>query len=93
MSQINLCEVYYKTIRLLGKEAARKFLDAFQLLPITVIHPTDEIIWKAAEIKADQPISLSDCFATATALEKEAVVITGDPDFRKIEHIIPTEWM
>ena len=93
MSQINLCEVYYNTIRILGKEEAKKFLDAFLLLPITVIHPTDEIIWNVAEIKAEYSIPLSDCFAAATALEKGATIVTGDPDFKKIEHIVPIVWI
>ena len=93
MSQINLCEVYYKTIRILGKDEAKKFLDAFLLLPITVIHPTDEIIWNAAEIKAEHSIPLADCFAAATALEKGATIVTGDPDFKKIEYIVPIEWI
>ena len=93
MSQINLCEVYYKTIRIMGKQEAKRFLDAFHLLPLTVIHPTDDIIWKAAEIKADFAISLTDCFAAATALEKEAVIVTGDPEFRKIEHLVPIDWI
>lgn len=93
MSQINLCEVYYKTIQILGREEAGKFLDAFHLLPITVVHPTDEIIWRAAEIKAEHPMSLADCFAASTALEKEATILTGHPDFKKVEHIVPIEWM
>ena len=93
MSQINLCEVYYKTIRILGKEEAKKFLDAFLLLPITIIHPTDEIVWNVAEMKAEHSISLADCFAAVTAIEKGAVILTGDPDFKKIEHVVQIEWM
>ena len=74
-------------------EEAKKFLDAFLLLPITIIHPTDEIIWNVAEMKAEHSISLADCFAAVTAIEKGAVILSGDPDFKKIEHVVRIEWM
>ncbi len=93
VSQINLCEVYYKTIRIVGRQEARRFLDAFHLLPLTIIHPSDDIIWRAAEIKAECAISLANCFAAATAIEKKAIIVTGDPDFKKIEHLVPVEWI
>ena len=80
MSQMNLAEVYYKSIRVTGLEQAKKFLETFYLLPISIVHPPDELFWKAAEIKADYPISLADCFATATALENDASIVTGDPE-------------
>ncbi|MFQ5629339.1 MAG: PIN domain-containing protein, partial [bacterium] len=63
------------------------------LLPIAVIHPSDELIWKAAEIKADHPMSLADCFTTATAMENNATIITGDPEFKHVEHLVEIEWI
>jgi len=93
ISQINLCEVYYKTIRIIDREKAQKFLETFYLLPIEIVHPSDELIWKAGEIKADYPISLADCFAVATALERDATIITGDPEFKKVEHLVKIEWI
>ncbi len=93
MSQINLCEVHYKTIRVVGLEQARKFLETFYLLPISIIHPTDEIIWQTAEIKAKHPMSLADCFAVATALQHNAAILTGDPEFKSVQDIVQIEWM
>lgn len=90
---MNLCEVYYKTIRIIGIEQAKKFLETFQLLPINVIHPTDAIIWTAAEIKAEYPIALADCFAVATALEHDAVIISGDPEFKLVSKLVKIEWV
>ncbi len=93
MSQINLCEVHYKSIRVIGLDKARKFLETFFLLPIIIIHPSDELIWKAAEIKAEHPISLADCFAIATALENKATIITGDPEFKLVKKLVDVEWI
>jgi predicted nucleic acid-binding protein len=93
MNQINLGEVYYRVIRAAGKDQAIGFLENFLRLPIEIILPDSDLIWKAAEIKAEYPISYADCFAVATALKHEATILTGDPDFRKAEKIVFIEWI
>jgi predicted nucleic acid-binding protein len=93
MNQINVGEVYYKTIRAVGLEEAKKFLENFFRLPLSVILPDSELIWKASEIKAEFSISYADCFAAATALRYEASILTGDPEFKKIESLVLVEWL
>ncbi len=93
MNQINLGEVYYKTIRLVGLAEAKKFLDNFSRLPLSFILPDSELIWKAAEIKAEYSISYADCFAAATAVRYEASILTGDPEFRKVKSVVKIEWL
>lgn len=93
MNQINLGEVYYKTIRAVGLREAKNFLENFFRLPITTIPPDSELIWKASEIKAEHSISYADCFAAATALRYQAAILTGDPEFKKIESLVSIEWL
>lgn len=93
MSQINLGEVYCQVIRAKGKEEARNFLENFLRLPIHVVLPDGDLIWEAAEIKAEYAISYADCFAVATALKYKATILTGDPEFRKVEKIVSLEWI
>jgi predicted nucleic acid-binding protein len=93
MNQINLGEVYYKTIRAVGLEEAKKFLENFLRLPLSIILPDSELIWKASEIKAEYAISYADCFAAATALRYESAILTGDPEFKKIESLLSIEWV
>lgn len=93
MNQINLGEVYYKTIRSSGLEEAKKFLENFFRLPLSIILPDSELIWKASEIKAEYAISYADCFAAATALRYEAAILTGDREFKKIESFVAVEWL
>jgi len=93
INQINLGEVYYKTIRVVGLIEAKKFLESFYLLPIEILLPTSDIIWSASEIKAKHPISYADCFAAATALSLKASILTGDKEFKKLAKIIPIEWV
>ena len=93
MNQINLGEVYYKTIRAAGIDKAKNFLENFFRLPIEIILPDSDLIWHASEIKAIHPVSYADCFAAATAIRHGAAILTGDPEFQKLEKIVPVEWI
>jgi uncharacterized protein len=93
MNRINLGEVHYKTIRVLGQEGAKDFMENFIQLPITIVLPDEPLIWKAAELKAQYPVSFADCFAAATALIHNASVLTGDPEFKKLSEVISVEWL
>lgn len=93
MSEINVGEVYYMTIRRLGLASARDHLEQFFELPIQIIPPLSDIILSASEIKAEYAISYADCFAIATALKVEASIITGDPEFKKVENLVEIIWM
>jgi predicted nucleic acid-binding protein len=93
MNQVNLGEVYYLVIRRAGLPEARIFLENFQRLPLETILPDGELIWQAAEIKAHHPISYADCFAAATAMRFQAAILTGDPEFKKLGHLVAVEWL
>ncbi|MCD6570609.1 MAG: type II toxin-antitoxin system VapC family toxin [Deltaproteobacteria bacterium] len=93
MSEINLGEIYYQTIRRLGLKLARNYLEQFYTLPLKIISPSPEIILSASEIKAEYAISYADCFAVATALQFSASIITGDPEFKKVEHLVKIRWI
>ena len=93
MSEINLGEVYYMIIRRLGLASAKENLEQFFELSIQVVPPSSDIILSASEIKAEYAISYADCFAVATALKVNASIITGDPEFRKVEHFVKIKWI
>jgi ribonuclease VapC len=93
ISQINPGEVYYKSIRAVGIDRARQFLDNFERLPLGIRVPDRDLVWRAAEIKAEFSISYADCFAVATALELNAKVVTGDPEFKKTIKLVAVEWV
>lgn len=44
-------------------------------------------------ILASYAISYADAFVVAAAQEFEATVITGDPEFRRVEHLAPIDWL
>ena len=93
MCIINLGEVYYRLRREFGKAAADERLSAIRLLPITVLPVSEELVLEAAALKADYAIAYADCFAVATAAAEKAAVVTGDPDFKKVEKLVSVEWL
>ena len=93
MSEINLGEVYYLTIRRIGLQAAEIHLEQIRQLPIQVVTPTTNLILRASEVKAEYAISYADCFAVATALEYSAAIVTGDPEFKKVEELASIIWI
>lgn len=43
--------------------------------------------------KVKYSIQLAECFYAATALSHSAAVITGDPEFEKIQEDISIKWL
>lgn len=93
LHEINLAEIYYLTIRRAGEERAKAIAEQLLTLPLEVVSTTDEILWRAARLKARYPLSLADAFAAATALERGAQVVTGDPEFKRISHLVEILWL
>lgn len=90
---INLGEIFYRCARIQDMSSARDILEKINLLPIRIYPCPNELILEAAEIKAQYPIAYPDAFIVATALREEARIITGDPDFKKVEHLVQIEWL
>lgn len=93
LSLINLGEILYITEREQGLVASRKALAAIDQLPIALVAADRDLALTAAHIKAQHPISYTDAFAVALALQKEATVLTGDPEFKCVESLAAVEWL
>jgi len=93
MSVVNLGEVLYITERHRGLEEAQRIAGLIEQLPIEVIDVGRGLTFRAAHVKANQPISYADAFAVALAQEVGATVVTGDPEFARVEHLVPVQWI
>jgi ribonuclease VapC len=94
MNEINVGEVYYILTRERSLAAAEYFLhDILQALAIKITPNSFSDVIEAAKIKAQFPIPYADAFAVATAIKYDATLVTGDPDFKKVEHLIEIEWL
>lgn len=90
---INLGEIIYITKKLFGDQKKLEILGRIHQLSFKVLPVSDELVYQAAEIKAQYPLAYADCFAAACALNHDATIITGDPEFRHIEHLVKIEWI
>jgi predicted nucleic acid-binding protein len=79
MSWMNVGEVAYVVERRAGQDKAAEAVDFLQRRLILDL-PTEARFVQAAALKAAHAISFADCFAVATAIAYDAVLLTGDPD-------------
>jgi predicted nucleic acid-binding protein len=82
---VNLGEVMYIVERERGLPKAQKTLARIDELPIEVMNLDRTLTLAAAHLKMDYPIAYADCFAAALSQIKNAILVTGDPEFRKIK--------
>ena len=90
---INLGEIIYMTKRRFGDNKKVEILGRLFQLGFRVLPVPEPLVFKAAELKAEYPISYADCFALACALEHSAILVTGDPDFKKVAHLASIRWI
>jgi len=94
MNDINIGEAFYVLAKERGFERADYFVNTvLPNLPIEVVPNTLQDVLEAARIKATHSISYADCFVVATALKKDAAIVTGDPEFKKVQKTVEIEWM
>jgi predicted nucleic acid-binding protein len=90
---INLGEILYVTKRRFGDSKKLEALRRVHELGINILPVPDSLVFKAAEIKAEYPISYADCFALVCALDHSAILLTGDPEFKNVSHLINIQWV
>ncbi len=90
---INLGEIIYVTKKHFGDKKKLEILGRIHQLSFKVLPVPDSIVYQAAEIKAEYPLSYADCFAAACAIEHDATIVTGDHEFKNVEHLVNIEWI
>jgi ribonuclease VapC len=93
LSIVNYGEALYILEREEGLMTAQDLIATIDQLPIMVVEADRKLTFAAAHLKAHHPISYADAFALALAQQKQAVLLTGDPEFRKVESLITIEWL
>lgn len=93
MSVVNLGEVLYITEREQTLEAAQAALAAVDQLPIVVLDADSSFTLGAAHVKAHHSISYADAFAVSLAMNQDAEIVTGDPDFEKVKSLVHICWI
>lgn len=81
MNIVNLGEVFYLSAKARGLPYAERVLQGLRPRVLAVSAP-DELVMRAAGLKARYPISYADAFAAATAMLREERLVSGDPELR-----------
>ncbi len=93
INAINLGEIIYSTKKEFGDQKKLEVLANIERLNFTILPVPNNLIFQAAEYKAQYSISYADCFALASALGQNAALVTGDPEFKKVEHLVELFWI
>ncbi|PIX21829.1 MAG: VapC toxin family PIN domain ribonuclease [Deltaproteobacteria bacterium CG_4_8_14_3_um_filter_45_9] len=93
MSVVNWGEVYYNTMREQGVSEAEKVTLQLDKFPIQIVDVNKELAYEAAKLKGEFRIAYADCFAVALSVKLNADLVTGDPDFKKLQERISIQWI
>lgn len=95
MNIVNVGEVFYVSVKARDLAYGQGILDA--LWPrLTVVPATNSLVLAAATLKSRHAISYADAFAAATALLRDAPLLTGDPELRTLaanEKKLKLQWL
>jgi|WetSurMetagenome_2_1015567.scaffolds.fasta_scaffold614229_1 predicted nucleic acid-binding protein len=80
-------EILYIIRRTEGEESARHAIRLIDTFKIKWISCDPEILYIAAQLKAEGGLSVADCWIGATAIACNATLIHRDPEFKKFPKI------
>ena len=80
LTVVNYGEVIYSTEREQGLKAAHKLIAVIDQLPIEIVDVDRRLALAAAHIKAQHPLSYADAYAVALAQDRQATIVTADPE-------------
>lgn len=93
LTTVNLGEVWYIIARRLSEDRAEEIVERIRQLGLD-LHDVDwELAREAARLKSRHRLSCADCFAAALAKQRDAELVTGDPEFRQLEKEIRIRWL
>lgn len=91
--QMSVGEVFSITARSFSKEKAEAFLPLLEVLPIRIVESGMEDVLLAARLQADHNMGFVNALIAATAKKENAVLMTGNEEFRALEDVIAIDWL
>ena len=93
LNVINLGEVICTVQRRFGLHYKLDVVMNVGRLGILILPAPNDLVFRAAELKAQFAMSYADAFVVASAMEHSATVVTGDPEFRQVEALVKILWI
>jgi predicted nucleic acid-binding protein len=93
ISAVNAGEVWYIIAREASVSDADRSIMELRHLGIKFIDADWMLAREAGGFKSKYKMSFADCFAAARAKHRNALLLTGDPEFKQLEPQITIEWL
>lgn len=93
MNGVSWGEFFFIVKRQIGAVKAAEALHLLEQLPIELVAVDLPLVREAAEIKSEYAVSYADAFWIATTRRLAATVLTSDPEFHAVEHLITVRWL
>jgi predicted nucleic acid-binding protein len=90
---VNFGEIIYITKKDFGEHAKLRVIRSVLQMGFRIIPAGDDLVYEAAELKGSYAISYADAFLLATAIRENAVIVTGDPEFKNVASLCQIEWV
>jgi predicted nucleic acid-binding protein len=90
---VNWGEVWYTAFREGGEDRAKLYENTLAELDIQVLDVDRNLTLAAARLKGSHKMSYADAYAAATAKLKNALLVTGDKEFKSVEKEIKVKWI
>jgi predicted nucleic acid-binding protein len=93
ISSMNLGEVWYTLARRRSHDLADQQLATLAEIGLARVDIDWPMVMQAASYKSRHKISYADAFAAALAKQRNAELVTGDPEFRTLASEISIHWL
>ncbi len=93
MSVVNLGEVWYHFARRSSEAIADQVMREIHEIGVAVAEVDWPLTRQAAAYKSHGGLSYADCFAAALAKAWNAPLVTGDPEFKRVERDVQIQWL
>jgi predicted nucleic acid-binding protein len=93
MSVVNAGEVWYIIAREASVSDADRSITELRHLGIGFVDADWPLAHEAGGFKSKYKMSYADCFAAALAKQKNALLLTGDFEFKQVEAQITIDWL
>jgi len=90
---INMGEIWYSYARIYSDDVADQIIQNVRSMNIEIVSVDWELAKIAAGFKKSGGLSYADCFAAALTKESGAELITGDPEFKKLDDEVGIIWV
>ncbi len=93
ISAVNYGEVIYMTWRKRNEVMAKQAEEMMKNFPVIVVEPNLDDCINASYYKAKNTMSYADAFAASLTQRLDAILITGDPEFKPLKGKIKIQFI